>query len=117
MQAGSSRSVKVFYPARSREEILRALEQGVARLAARVPLVEVVLFGSLAAGRHTVASDIDLLVVHRDDVEDDVFALAKQTIAVRGLEPHVYRESDARALRPRLARMIEGGIRLYPPGR
>ena len=55
--------------------------------------------------------------MHRDDVTDDVFALAKRTIAVRGLEPHVYRESDARALRPRLARMTEGGIRLYPPGR
>lgn len=109
-----SRSVKVFYPRSSRQEIIRALQGGVAHLAARVPLVKAVLFGSYASGRHTVASDVDVLIVYSGESRDDVYALAKQLIRVPGLEPHVYSASEAEQVRDLLSRMTRDGICVYP---
>lgn len=114
MPTRSSSSVKVFYPRASREEIVRALQQGVAALAARVPLVEAVLFGSVASGRHTVASDVDVLIVYRGPTRDDVFGLAKRLIPVRRLEPHVYSETETAQVPGVLARMKRNGIQVYP---
>lgn len=90
------------------------IEPGLSALAARVPLREAVLFGSCASNRHTIASDVDLLIVYRGPERDDVFDLAKQLIRVPRLEPHVYSASEAEALADVLGRMRRGGVRLYP---
>lgn len=53
----------------NRDEAIRALEDLAATLAARFPLVRVILFGSRARGDHSARSDADLLVmVPRSDV-------------------------------------------------
>lgn len=91
------------------------MREGLDRLAGRIPLVEVVVFGSFATGRQTVGSDIDLLIVYKGVPRDDVFALAKREIGVPRLEPHVYTEQEAARLGELIRRMTRDGIRLYPP--
>jgi len=61
MQSGSSSSAGAEYL--DREAALSALRRAATRLAAARPEVRrVVLFGSLAAGRHAPGSDADLLI-------------------------------------------------------
>ena len=91
MPQRSSGSVKVFYPPWTREALLVRLREGVAALRQVLPLVRVVLFGSYARGRQTVASDIDLLVVYAGAVRGDAYALVRHTLDLRRLEPHVCR--------------------------
>ena len=74
----------------------------------------VVLFGSYATGKYTVASDIDLLVVYSGERRDDAYAITKNTIALPGLEPHVYTEEEYEKLKATIGKMIEGGIVLSP---
>jgi hypothetical protein len=106
--------VRVFYRRNSREEIVHAIEAGIMQLAARVPLRQVVLFGSCARNRHTAGSDVDLLVVYAGPRDDDVFRIVKEVLAVPRLEPHVYMAAEAAALAPVLDRMTRDGIQLYP---
>lgn len=114
MPRRSSPSVRVFFPRFDRETLVGALRERLPSLAARLPLVRVVLFGSWAAGRHTAASDVDLLVVYQGDARDDAFGVVKALLAVPGLEPHVYTEREAEMMRDRLTRMTAGGIVLFP---
>ncbi|MEW6718215.1 MAG: nucleotidyltransferase domain-containing protein [Chloroflexota bacterium] len=83
-------------------------------LAEHLPLKRVWLFGSWAKGRATVFSDIDLLVVYSDPPREDAYSLAKSILKIRGLEPHLYTEEQAEALKKTVKRMTEGGIVLYP---
>lgn len=76
--------------------------------------MRVVLFGSWASGRHTAASDVDLLVVYGGEAREDAFRIVKTTLAVPGLEPHVYALREAEAARDRLDRMTSGGVVLFP---
>lgn len=114
MQRQSSSSVRVFYPRTSREGLVRVLRERLPLLAGRLPLVRVVLFGSWAAGRHTAASDVDLLVVYQGDAREDAFGIVKTTLAIPGLEPHVYTDREAAMMRHRLARMTAGGVVIFP---
>lgn len=114
MPIESSRSVRVFYPRLEREELLRRLTEGVQRLASRVAIVEATVFGSVAAGRRTAGSDVDLLIVYEPRAREDVFVLAKNEIAVPRLEPHVYTVEEASRLRDAIERMTRDGIRIYP---
>jgi predicted nucleotidyltransferase len=113
MPSASSGSVRVFYR-RERSELIASIRRGLVELQRHVPLVEVVLFGSVATERHDAGSDVDLLIVHAGPDSADVFALAKRLIDVTGLEPHVYSEASARESADVLARMKRGGIPLYP---
>ena len=113
MRRRLSGSVKVFYPRFSREELVRHIGEKVPSLQNRLPLTLMVLFGSYARGNYTVASDIDLLVVYGGERRDDAFATIKKTIAVPGLEPHVYTEEEYEGLKATINRMIEGGIVLF----
>ena len=125
MPQRSSSSVKVFYPPWSREALLVRLRESVAALREVLPLVRVVLFGSYARGRHTVASDIDLLVVYAGAVRGDAYALVRGTLDLRRLEPHVYAEEEYAQIRETLERMVQDSITMYsagvaedcPPGR
>ncbi len=82
----------------------------MARLRALLPVRRVVLFGSYASGRHTVGSDVDLLVVYDDPPRADASALVKRALEIPRLEPHLYTASQAEALAATLARMAAGGI-------
>lgn len=112
MPTGSSGSVKVFYPSYRREELIALLQQRLPALRAALPVEQVVLFGSWAVGRATAFSDIDLLVVYRGPPRRDAYALVRRSLGVRGLEPHVYCEEEARAMAATLARMTRSGVRL-----
>jgi len=114
MPRRSSPSVRVFFPRFDREALVGALRERTPALAARLPLVRVVLFGSWAVSRHTAASDVDLLVVYRGDTRDDAFGIVKTTLAIPGLEPHAYSEREAELMRDRLARMTAGGVVIFP---
>ncbi|RMF33354.1 MAG: nucleotidyltransferase domain-containing protein [Chloroflexi bacterium] len=112
MPSKSFGSVRIFYPPFRRDEVLALLRQRLARLREKLPLKQVVLFGSYAKGRHTVASDIDLLVVYEGEPREDAYALVKRTLGIRRLEPHVYAEEEYEQLKPTIARMIRDGIPL-----
>lgn len=110
MQNKSFSSVKVFYPPFNREELLALLRQRIPALQEKLPLKRVVLFGSYAKGRQTVASDIDLLVVYAGRPRADAYALVKRTLNIRRLEPHVYAEEEYEQGRMTVERMIRDGI-------
>ena len=114
MPQRSSGSVKVFYPPWTREALLVRLREGVAALR-WVATVRVVLFGSYARGRQTVASDIDLLVVYAGAVRGDAYALIRHTLDLRRLEPHVYAEEEYAQVSATLECMIQDGITVYSP--
>jgi hypothetical protein len=65
-----------------------------------------------AKGTHTVASDVDVLVVYRGETRPDAYATVRRTLDVRGLEPHVYTEAEYAARATTLDRMIAGGIEI-----
>jgi len=114
MPERSSSSVRVFYPRFDRAWLLQALRARVERLRALLPVRQVVLFGSYARGRSTVGSDVDLLVVYDDPPRADAYALVKQTLEIPRLQPHLYTASQCEALAPTLARMVAGGIVVFP---
>ena len=108
--------VRIFYPAFDRAELVRRLGSGIERLDAVLPLVKVVLFGSWARGTHTVASDVDLLVVYRGPARSDAYALVKRVLAVPRLEPHAYSDAEYAMARATVDRMIQGGVTLVEAG-
>ena len=113
MPMRSSSSVRVFYPKLDRGALIRRLEEGLVRLEELLPLARVVLFGSWAKGRHTVASDIDLLIVYRGEARANAYALVRRALDVPGLEPHLYTEAEYQAVAGTVDRMIEGGVTLF----
>ena len=110
MRNRSFSSVRVFYPPFDRARLIELLEGKVELLKKKLPLALVVSFGSWAAGRQTVASDIGLLVVHKGEGRDDAYALVKRTVDIPRLEPHVYCEGDCEVVKQVLGRMIRDGI-------
>ena len=109
MPTRSSSSVRVFYPRFDKAALVHLLQERLRPLDARLPLERVVLFGSYATGRHTVASDIDVLIVYRGAPRADAYALARQILDIRGLEPHLYTEAEYEVARATVERMIAGG--------
>jgi predicted nucleotidyltransferase len=76
----------------------------------------VVLFGSYARNRQTVASDIDLLVVYAGAIRSDAYVLVRRVLALRSLEPHVYAEEEYAQVSTTLERMVQDGITVYSAG-
>jgi len=83
-------------------------------LQGQLPLKRVVLFGSWAKGRQTVASDVDVLVVYAGRPRADAYALVKRMLNLPRLEPHVYAEEGYEQARTVVERMIGGGISILP---
>jgi predicted nucleotidyltransferase len=104
--------VRVTFPAFSRDELVERLREGLASLAVDLPVQRAILFGSWAAGRATAYSDIDVLVIYADPPREDAFPLVRTHLALRGLEPHVYAETEASHIQPTLERMTRGGMTL-----
>jgi len=110
MPGRSSSSVRVFYPKFRRAELLQTLDERLPELAAVLPLVRVVLFGSYAKGNYTVGSDVDLLIVYRGDPRPDAYALAKEILTIPRLEPHLYTIDEYKGLQDSVDRMSAGGV-------
>lgn len=110
MRKRSSTSVQIFYPRWTRENLIRHLQAMLPLLAARLPLVRVVLIGSYAKGTFTAASDIDLLVVYRGGRRDDAYALVRKTLNVSYLEPHVYALGEYERAKATVERMVRDGF-------
>jgi len=113
MPKRSSSSVRVFYPEFTREELIEKLKERIPALAEKLPLKLVVLFGSWSKGNYTVASDIDLLIVYSGEEREGAFALAKITIGIRGVEPHLYSEPDYLKMKTAILKMIKDGIVIF----
>ncbi|MCS7193096.1 MAG: nucleotidyltransferase domain-containing protein [Armatimonadetes bacterium] len=113
MRNKSCNSVKIFSPPYSRDELVEVLREGLRKLAEVLPVKLSVLFGSWAKGRATAFSDIDLLVIYADPPREEAYKLVRKTIGIRGLEPHVYSESEAKQVKHILERMIADGIVLF----
>lgn len=117
MGSKSSGSVKIFSPPFDRERLIGLLRARLPALNAVLPLCRAVLFGSWAVRRATAFSDIDLLVVYAGPAREDAYGLVRKTLALRGLEPHVYSEDEARVLHSTLERMTQDGLALaWGPG-
>ena len=114
MRKKLSGSVRIFYPASDRAEVLRILRERLGRVELKLPLVKVVLFGSYAKGNYTVASDVDLLVIYRGAPRPDAYALVKRALAIPRLEPHPYTEAEYEAVRATVDRMVRGGVTIFP---
>jgi predicted nucleotidyltransferase len=112
MRNQSSTSVKVFYRPFSREQLVEKQRQVMPQLTRQLPFRRAVLFGSWATNRATAFSDIDILVVYADPPRDDAYSIVRRVVNLRGLEPHMYAQSEAEALRPTLNRMTRSGIDL-----
>jgi predicted nucleotidyltransferase len=105
--------VRVIYPRFSRDELVHRLQCGAKTLAQELPLVRVTLFGSWAKGRATAFSDIDVLVTYAGPTRDDAYTLVRRHVPVRGLEPHLYTEKEARQMDDVLERMTRDGIPIF----
>jgi predicted nucleotidyltransferase len=112
MRSKSSDSVRIFSPPYDRERLIGLLQARLPALNGVLPLRRAVLFGSWAARRATAFSDIDLLVVYAGPPRQDAYPVVRKTLALRGLEPHVYAEEEAHARRATLERMTRDGVAL-----
>jgi predicted nucleotidyltransferase len=113
MPTRSSGSVRIFSPDHSREEIIEELHASLPALRRQLPLRRLVLFGSQASGRAAVGSDVDVLVIYDDPPRDDAFAIVKKTIALRGVEPHLFTTSQAQERRDLIRRMTEDSVVIF----
>ena len=113
MQRESSDSVKIYYPEFSRDELLARLVEGAKRLAEKLPLACVLLFGSYAKNKQTAASDVDLLVVYRDPKNDADYSLVWDEIEIPILEPHIYTVSEFEKQSKFLREATRDGILVY----
>jgi len=108
--------VRIFSPPFDRETLVEHLRRRVKDLRAVLPVTRVVLFGSYARKRHTIASDIDLLIVYAGPKRDDAYALVRRTLDLPRLEPHLYTEDESRLFQKTVDRMVVGGISIVPEG-
>ena len=109
----STNSVRIYYPKFDREQLIQKLKERLDALEEKLPLQLVVLFGSYAKGNYTVASDIDLLIVHKGEERKDAFATVKKIFSIPLLEPHVYSEDQYEKLKGNISKMIETGVVLF----
>ncbi len=114
MPRTSSASVRIFSPPFDRETLVEHLRRHIGALCACLPVTRVVLFGSYARKRHTIASDIDLLVVYSGPRREDAYALVRRTLNLPRLEPHLYTEEEYHLRRDTIERMVADGIPVFP---
>ena len=93
-----SSSVKIFFPKFSREEVVREVSRCAAELRDGLGLECIILFGSYAKDRYTVASDIDLLVIFDDEKssEDNVYKSLMKSIKLPRVELHIIPKKEIR---------------------
>jgi hypothetical protein len=101
--------VRVTYPSLSKGGVVQRLKEASVVLEKRLPIARIVLFGSYATGRYTVASDIDVLVVYTGAERPDAYRLVVDCVRLPHLEPHVYSQEQFEAMiksSPKFARVL-----------
>ncbi|MGH9339678.1 MAG: nucleotidyltransferase family protein [Acidobacteriota bacterium] len=114
MPRESSSSVKIFSPRYSRQELIERPQERLRLLAGRLPLRRAVLFGSWSQGRATAFSDIDLLLIYDGPPDPQAYSESWRVLDTRGLELHLYSQSEYEAAEPTIEKMSRAGVRLYP---
>lgn len=96
MQRKSSGSVRIFYPKFSLEEILERIREVVTELKDDLGIEVVILFGSYAKKRYTVASDVDILVVYDEKKSDRdiVYRSLMKHLRIPRVELHVLSKEE-----------------------
>ncbi len=113
MQRESYNSVKIFYPEFNREDLIKKININFSELTEKLDLKLVVLFGSYARGKHTVASDVDILIVHNSPPAVDAYKLVKEILKIPRLEPHVYTLMEYKEMKETIGKMTKDGIILF----
>lgn len=117
MREESSNSVKVYYPKYSKEEIIKIIKKKMPTLKKKLSIVKIILFGSYAKDRYTVASDVDLLIVYNGKKIKNAYHIVWDTLKIDNLQPHVYTLDEYERLKSSGSYFIkeaEKGIVLYP---
>jgi len=70
-------------------------------------------FGSYATERHTVASDIDVLIVYGGEHREDAYVLCKKVLSVPHLEAHEYSEKEYERIQRAMQRMLKNSVVIY----
>jgi len=110
MRRRYSSSVRVFYPKFSLEEVVRRVREVAFLFKEELGLKKVVLFGSYAKRRHTVASDIDILVVYDEELhdQDSVHKTLMKNLKLPRVELHLLSKKDYEHMREsRWIKMVE----------
>jgi predicted nucleotidyltransferase len=106
----SSSSAKIYYPKYDQAEVVEELRKTMQMLSKELGIEKVILFGSYAKNRYTVASDIDILVVFDETVcdEDKVYKAIRKRVKLSRLEPHLITKNEySRARESRWIKTIE----------
>jgi hypothetical protein len=109
--------VKVYYPKYSKEEIIEIIKKRLSILRRKLPIVKVILFGSYAKDRYTVASDVDLLVIYDGRKIKNDYHIVWDTLMIDNLQPHIYTLDEYERLKSSgsyLPKEAGKGIVLYP---
>ena len=82
-----------------------------------MPLLSVILFGSYAKGRHTAASDVDLLVIYDDPRRPNAYEIVVESLRIPRLEPLVYSRGEFERLAERdppfVRALLRDGLAIY----
>lgn len=116
MEEKSSNSVKVYYPRFDREKLIKYLMGKVEELRKRFPLVRLILFGSYSENRHTVASDIDILVVYEGKRLEDDYHIIWDILQLPEVQLHIYTLEEFEKLKSsgsNFPKEAEKGITLF----
>ena len=115
MQNKYSDSVKIYYPRYSLREIKEKIRKAGEELF-KLGVVKIVLFGSFAKEKATAGSDVDLLILVRDQESKNKFHEIMEIINIEIAEAHLYTQSEFEKLKSSgswLAKEIEkNGITL-----
>ena len=106
-------SVKVFWL--DKEYVLRQLRERVARLASDPNVLRVVLFGSFAEGRAVPGSDVDILVVVKQDSRRmmDRIADYQEIFSGMGIGTDVFPYTESEMENPRAKNALATGKILF----
>ena len=110
MPRKSSNSVRIYYPKYSRDELISLLRERAHVLSKEIPLKLVILFGSWAEGRHTAASDVDLLVVVEGEKD---YSRIREAFGIRNLELFLYDVEEYRSGVPIIKEAEKKGVIIY----
>jgi len=93
----------------TRDASVDVLRAALAELSSKAKILVAFIYGSVAAGRHTPASDIDLMVIGRVELADLLPALGPiQERLGREVNPTIYRPEELAAPRSFVRRVLDG---------
>ncbi|MEM1580962.1 MAG: nucleotidyltransferase domain-containing protein [Candidatus Bathyarchaeia archaeon] len=93
--------MKVFFPKVNREDVVKEVSRCITEFREKLGLESIILFGSYAKDKYTVASDIDLLIIFDDQKsgEDQVYKSLMRNIKLPRVELHMIPKRNLEAFR------------------